>query len=346
MTEAEVEELTRYRRMFRQIARFIGVLDLEGRFLHCGSLAYALTGLPEDKVIGETFWGCDWWADHTARAQSKTLVERALAGETSDQRIFFRRADGSIGTTHAMAQPDRDDDGKIVGALVHGQDVTRLVESEAERIEALQQSEQLFEELTHRVKNSLSMIAAITRLQRRHINDPLALAAVKSVETRVVAIGELYAALTNKRDVSTVNADDYLTRIIEKLSTGSARDGVAVRLEASAAPLPSAVATSLGLIVNELVTNALKHAFPDDGGGEIKVAFKRSADCDVLSVVDSGRGLDEQIAHTDTSGVGESIVKMLALQLDGDFQTRSSATGTEVTLTLPHTTTVPPSSPA
>lgn len=336
LTSDDTAELETYRRFFRQIHRFIGILDREGRFIRCGDIAYELTGLTKEEVIGTTFWDCKWWADANAERQSRVLVEKALAGELNDRRIFFRRADGSIGTTHAMGQPDYNDAGEIVGAIVHGQDVTDLTVLEAERSEAVHHSEHLLEELSHRVKNSLAMIAAIARLQSRQIEEPSAKAALHALQARIVAVSQLYASLSNSDNVETVAIDSYLSNIVDSLRKGSARDGITVLVSADSARIPTATATAVGLIVNELVTNALKHDFSDDGPGTITVSYWRGSGNDQLCVTDDGRGLDDASdREADPTGMGQSLVELLTRQLDGEIVTSTSGGGTSVTLTLP-----------
>jgi len=215
--------------------------------------------------------------------------------------------------------------------------VAETVQREAQLnafIQALERSEQqkqmLLVELSHRIRNDLSSLAGVLQLQSKA--DPQAAPALQAAAARVRVLSRVHARFGQTDGRVVVDARDFLTELGRDLEV-TQLGGASVRLavEAVSAPLPLETATALGLIVNELVTNAAKYAFPD-GAGRVTVSFVRRGHGYVLTVQDDGVGLDETVRGT---GLGGKIVHSLAAQLGGTFERRRGDPGTVAVVTLP-----------
>ncbi len=188
----------------------------------------------------------------------------------------------------------------------------------------------LLEELAHRTKNDLQTVASLLSLQARA--QPETRAALEGAAVRVLTIAKLHNRLRADGHGGVVNIRDYLQDLCHDLSQtyGELRP-VVVRVDAEPAVLGTDVAGPLGLIVNELVTNAFKYAFPGTSGGTVAVSFRRSgADGFALTVRDDGVGMTGA-----KEGMGSRLVRMLVQQMDGTLQRADGAPGTSTSVRLP-----------
>jgi two-component sensor histidine kinase len=193
----------------------------------------------------------------------------------------------------------------------------------------------LLQELTHRVKNSLQTIASIVRIEAGRHKSGEGKGALERVSARISAIGRLYSNLEKAGTIEAIDASIYLEEVCANLIASVQRkEGKAIALKTDIASelLSTERTIPIGLIVNELVMNAIKYAFPDDTGGTVMVALKREAGELRLTVADDGRRAALQ--PTD-SGLGSRIVEGFAQQLGGRVERESGSQGTTVCLILP-----------
>ncbi len=191
----------------------------------------------------------------------------------------------------------------------------------------------LLEELAHRTKNDLQMVASILSLQVRTIADPEARFAVEGAATRVLTVAKLHNRLRSDGSDSVVDIRAYLDDLCGDLrQTFGALRPVVLTVESDPVVLGSVTAAPIGLVVNELVTNAYKYAFPDNREGRIDVCFQRSEAVGgfVLTVRDNGVGWSGT-----KDGLGSRIVRLLAQQLGGSLERAPGNPGTVTTVSLP-----------
>ncbi|QDC10440.1 hypothetical protein FHY55_14835 [Oceanicola sp. D3] len=209
-------------------------------------------------------------------------------------------------------------------------DVTARETAQAEREAALDQSRRLLAELSHRVKNNLAVISSVLRMEARGSSEETSDALARA-RGRLEAVAGLYALLESAGTIETVAAEDYLPKLVAMLQDSL---GVAGRLEivghAEAMRLPSRSAIQLGLIVNETVTNAIKHAFPGGASGEVRVRLHEAEGQRRLVVADTGRGMvAESEGH---KGLGRALTEAFVRDLEGEMQVESGPEGTTVTI--------------
>jgi two-component sensor histidine kinase len=193
----------------------------------------------------------------------------------------------------------------------------------------------LLQELTHRVKNSLQIIAAMVSIEARSHKSGEGKAALERVSHRISALGQLYSQLSKANTVEAVNAATYLDELCRDLIASVHKEGgtsIVLETDIESELLPTDRAITIGLMVNELVTNALKYAFPGDTKGTVLVTLKRAPGELRLTVSDDGKGVDPRRAD---SGLGGRLVEGFAQQLGGQLKRESGNKGTIVCLTLP-----------
>lgn len=191
----------------------------------------------------------------------------------------------------------------------------------------------LLREVYHRVKNNLQQIAAMLRIERRKLSEPGGRESYDAVIERVRTMGLVHQLLISSDRPSAVPMDEFLSDLIAGI--GSSHDlkarGIGLSLAAEPLALKVDAAISIGLLVNEIVTNAIKHAFPDGRQGKIEVSFGRAGQDMQLMIVDNGVGMRGDAVG---SGTGSLIVSTMASQIEGTV-IRESEAGTRVTIGFP-----------
>lgn len=210
----------------------------------------------------------------------------------------------------------------------------RLRDAEAEKEALLHQKDLLFKELNHRVKNNLQLISSLLSLQSRRITDPQARAEFATAQQRIRTIANLHSKLYREDRLGSVNGGAYLEELSDQLRSLLLAERRNVSLVAKGGDFEIDIdrATSLGLIINELVSNAAKHAFKPGQSGSIVVELKRENGHCILYVSDDGCGTDDETENGD--GMGLKLVELLTTQLDGTLH-QESVRGMRTTITFP-----------
>lgn len=202
-------------------------------------------------------------------------------------------------------------------------EIVERKEAERQIRQSLQEKEVLLKEVHHRVKNNLQIITSLLNLQAVEITDPDTREKFRDSMGRVKSMAIIHERLyqtDNLAEVALAEYIDSLTRFLAGTVSGNGgRINIVQEVEDVALPIDMAV--PCGLIVNELVTNSLKHAFPDERGGEVKISCSRDVEGVVtLSVRDSGVGLPDDIDPENLSSLGMRLVHNLTDQLDGSLE--------------------------
>lgn len=213
------------------------------------------------------------------------------------------------------------------------EDVTQQREAEREKDELLRQKEVLLQEMQHRVANSLQIIASILLLKARTVQSDETRLHLQEAHERVMSLATVQQQLRASRLGDAIMVGPYLAKLCESLAKSMIGDRrpLALTVEAGAGTAESSVAVSIGLIITELVINALKHAFPAGRQGEILVRYQADEDSWRLSVADNGIGRQDLHASAHP-GLGTSIVEALARQLYARVEMSSGQRGTIVAI--------------
>jgi chemotaxis protein methyltransferase CheR len=214
------------------------------------------------------------------------------------------------------------------------EDVTEQRAAEREKAELLQQLEVLLQEMQHRVANSLQIIASILLLKARTVQSEETRLHLQDAHQRVLSVAAIQQHLQPSRIGDQIEIGPYLTKLCESLERSMIVDRrpVSLLVEATAGTALSNQAVSLGLVVTELVINALKHAFPDSRDGRILVGYSADGTDWRLSVSDNGIGLGNKVHARVRTGLGTSIIDALANQLDCRVDVTSGPEGTAVAI--------------
>jgi PAS domain S-box-containing protein len=229
----------------------------------------------------------------------------------------------------------RDERGAISGYVSVNRDITERKQHEEKLKTSLKEKEILLKEIHHRVKNNLQVISSLLKMQSAYIKDPLALEYFKISSQRVKSMALIHEQLYRSVDLSKIDFENY----IKKLSThlyqtyGVSSSKVRFIVKVNDIMLEIDTAIPCGLLVNELISNSLKHGFPENKTGKIEVEMERTANKYVLKVSDTGNGFPENIDFQNTETLGMQLVNTLVEQIEGTIELKNDS-GTEFTITF------------
>jgi PAS domain S-box-containing protein len=214
------------------------------------------------------------------------------------------------------------------------EDITARRAAEREMKDLLQQKEILLQEMQHRVANSLQIIASILMLKARTVQSEETRLHLRDAHDRVMSVATVQQQLQASGHGVPIELGPYLSRLCEALAASMVGDSrpITVKVEADAGTAVSSEAVSIGLIITELVINALKHAFPSGGSGEILVRYEVNEANWRLSVSDNGVGLPRDEIGRGRTGLGTTIVEALAHQLHARVEMTERSPGTVVSI--------------
>jgi two-component sensor histidine kinase len=264
--------------------------------------------------------------------------------EYNGHEIIIERPDGQRLTVLAYANPIHDEAGTLLGAVNVLVDITdrkrtemALRDSEARLKVALHEKEVLLKEIHHRVKNNLQVVCSLLRLQGDTIGDSVLRELFHESEHRIRSMALIHETLYQTPNVARFHLAPYLRTLSDELFRAYGVDPQCIALTSriDEVVLPLDAAIPCGLILNELLSNALKHAFPNGRRGDIRIELQAGPDQQVLlRVVDTGVGLPEgfDVCHTDSLGM--QLVCALTEQLQGAIAVERDG-GTALTVTFP-----------
>lgn len=244
------------------------------------------------------------------------------------------------------AFPIFDEEGRVNHVIESARDITELKKLQESLGTALEEKELLLREIHHRVKNNLNLAVSILSLQFGVFDDEQVQAALAASVDRIQSMSLVHQFLYRSESQRSIAFQEFVEKLVEELSVNYVVDGnVTVEQEISDIDVDVNVAISLGLMVNELITNALKYAFPEGEGGRITVTF-READDDsgeaiILAVGDDGVGMPEGFDISSSDSLGMQLIHGLTEQIQGRYEVvpthpeNSERPGTTIRITFP-----------
>ena len=273
--------------------------------------------------------------------EMRLRVERMIAGEDPLQIIRWPDISGTIRSLVLAPAYGWNEAGQMAVLLL--EDVTDRLLVEQRLADRAERNELMMEEMRHRLANSLQIVASILQIKARLVETAEGRRHLEDVHERVLAIAELQDQLDAAKEGNVGSIADYLSTICARLADSliDPSKGIELRVEAADVEMPPYTCISIGLVVSELVVNALKHAFPGRTSGVIRIAFAVQGAGWTLTVADDGVGCDAEAA-TSKPGVGTRIVRTLARRMRAQLRIMPThAHGLTVVLTHHGTTTTP-----
>ena len=277
-------------------------------------------GKKEDELIGKTDF--EVFPRDKAEIYRQSDIEVMESGKLHILERHVTSADGKKKWLQVAKAPILDPTGKFIGILVSVRDITKLKKMEAQIKASLREKEVLLKEIHHRVKNNLQTIVSLLNLQAGYSKDKQVLEVFKNSQERVRAMALIHEKLYESRDLSQIDFQEYIHSLVAHLfeSYSLRPDIVQLKMKIENVALDIDTAIPLGLLINELVSNSLKHAFPQNRKGELRVHLSQSEDEEydyTLIIEDNGVGFSGGTDFQDSKTLGMVLISSLVKKLKG-----------------------------
>lgn len=311
------ESEERYRRLVELSPEAITVSSGD-TFLYINPSGARLLGANNpDDLIGRSIWPFIAPEHHNLVRQRTEAVHYTSEPNLPSEEVMVR-TDGTLVKTEVMSIPITYQGRRAI--LNVTRDITERKLAEERITTALREKEVLLHEIHHRVKNNLQVISSLLDLQAAQLNDEQMVLMLRESQNRVRTIAMIHEKLYQSADLARIEFGSYVqelaTHLLHSYTGNSARIALKVAVDSLSLSVDSAI--PCGLIINELVSNALKHAFPADRHGVITVAFHTDTDGKhMLQVSDNGVGFAVDLDVQHPSSLGLQLVRMLVRQIKG-----------------------------
>jgi PAS domain S-box-containing protein len=323
-------------------------VDTEAHISSWNAGAARAFGYGEDEILGQLMRTL-YVPEDAMRGDAEADLEMARqSGRFEDARWLVRK-DGSRFFARWVTTPMRDEAGKLRGYAKVMRDETERRNTEQQMRASLAEKRVLLREIHHRVKNNLQVVTSLLSIQADRLEKPELSAILADTENRVRAIAALHETLYSSQDLASIDFGSYVQHLVRSLIGffGVDMDRLHVHVHTEDLVLDIGQAIPLGLILNELVTNAFKHAFPGGRSGtlEIQLSYVRdSVDLEKgqtldegmgkLTIKDDGVGLPEKLDIDEPGSMGLHLVNVLVAQLQGELEL-SRTRGTSISIKFP-----------
>lgn len=332
-----------FRRLFQDAPIAIALVHPQTyRFLHVNAMYSTMTGYSAAELLEMTFVDLTYAEDIE---KDTVLAKRVANGEISQFQMEKRliSKSGEIKWANLTTTLIRDQSGTPLYSMGMIEDISERKQAEEQLKASLQEKEVLLKEIHHRVKNNLQIISSLLRMQSRQTNDAYTGEFFKEAQDRVQSMAFIHEQLYQSPNLSSIDFGDYLQTLVNHLfrSYGINHKQVLLSIETNGMNLTLNSAIPCGLIVNELVSNSLKYAFPNGQQGKISIHLHTQSTPEVmlntqvlLKITDDGVGISQDIIWQNTHSLGLRIVRNLVAQLKGNISLDRQH-GTSFTITFP-----------
>jgi len=303
--------------------------DLKGTFIDGNKEAERVTGYKREELIGKSFLKLNLLSPKQIPRAANLLRKNLLGLPTGPDEFILKRKDGSQIPVEIMTYPIKIK-GKIV-VLGIARDITERKLAQEKINASLREKEVLLQEVHHRVKNNLQIVSSLLRLQASSIEDEKIRELFKTSQERIKSIALIHEMLYGSQDLARIDFPDYVNKLAKNLLVMYYRQARKINLKVDMKNISLDInkAIPCGLIINELVSNALKHAFPEGRSGSIEVKMRKDKKGRYkLLIKDTGIGIPENVNLKKPERLGLQILTDLTKQLEGTVNLRREA-GTE-----------------
>ncbi len=308
------------------------IADPEGQVEWVNDGFIRLFGIPKEKLIDKKLSEINVYEkiDHEISEAIKNQHSRIFESNVNtngDENLWIS----------STLTPIYDEEGPLKKLVVVDTDITAGKKMQQQIESSLKEKDVLLKEIHHRVKNNLQIIISLLNLQSGYIKDEATLKAVKEGQNRVRSMALVHEKFYQSDKISEIDFAEYIEKLCHFLyqSYGDKTDRIELQIKGDHIELDMDTAMPCGLLINEIVSNAYKYAFPDQNKGIIMIELKKTNGTMTLKVHDNGIGLPENFDVEKSESLGMQLIQALTSQLDGELKV-SHENGTTFEVSFPY----------
>ena len=322
-----------YRGLFDNSTDAIFVHDVDtGFILNCNKTMLEMYGYVKEEIINTTIDKFSAGEAPYDQSNAKEWVRKTIKDGPQHFEWLAKRKDQTLFWGEITLKQATIGSEQMLLAFVS--DISDRKRAEDQVKASLKEKETLLQEIHHRVKNNMAVISGLLNLQAENAGDERLRDALTVSQNRVQSMSAIHEVLYQSDNLSSIDMNTYLSKLASAVAQNyTIGNKATVKVESEDILIGTKQATPLGLVVNELITNSFKYAFPENRGGEIKISLvKKAQDQIVLEYADNGVGMPKDFDWNKAKSMGLKLVKMLSEnQLDGSIDMESN-NGTKFTI--------------
>jgi len=312
-------------------------LDLQNNSLYWSDEVYRMFGLAPQEFAA-TYEAFLDGVHPEDRDKVNHAYSASIANNQDTYQVthrIIRKSDQKVLYVHERCQHFRDPSGNIVRSIGIVHDITEIQEYQNQLQNSLKEKEVLLKEVHHRVKNNMQVICSLLSLQAKSIPDTKTRELFDKAQGRVMSMAIIHETLYQSNNFAEIEFGNYLEKLTRRIGETYPHERIDIELDTEPIAMNLTTAIPCGLIINELLSNSIKHAFPNQRSGQIRISLKNQENgSPCLRVSDNGVGLPESLTKGDSPSLGLQLIRVLSNQVNGTI-VFSQTNGTTATLTLP-----------
>ncbi|TGL53417.1 response regulator [Leptospira meyeri] len=287
----------------------------DGTYLDVNSAMETIFQLEKAKVIGKKTTDFEAWSNPEQIARLTKIYQEK--GKMNGERMSVSHSDGKKFDVMVFSQAFEIAGERFI--LWINLDVTKILDIEYRLAKSLEEKDVLLKELQHRVKNTLAIISGLLNLESFKVENDVAKQSFLNAQSRIMSMSKVYENLYQSEDLESVDLRKYIEDLVFSLHDIFVLNPTKIRFDVKLEEIRLDLKRTLplGLILNELLTNALKYAYPNEKGGDVRIHLSRSNENIILSVGDDGEGLPDSVNIEKGNHFGYELIRSLTSQLKG-----------------------------
>ncbi len=321
------ESEERYRTLFEKNPAVILIIDYgDGRIIFANTSAEKFYGWSREELMAMNISDINQLSFEEVRKE----MDKAWQEKQNVFHFSHRCASGNIREVEVYSVPMIWQEQSVLFSIIN--DITEKMKAEEALKKAFEEKQALLKELQHRAKNTFSILSNMVYLEAMTHDSSVVREVLENIENRIRSTSELYSLLYESGSPGDTRLDYYLVRIMD--SVFSLSDPVEITTDIIPVTVTTRDATHIGLLVTELITNSVKHAFPGNRSGKVSLSLKETKSGHLLEITDNGIGLPQNFDLENTGTMGLQLVKGMVEHLGGTLKYKSSGKGTRWMITL------------
>jgi PAS domain S-box-containing protein len=324
-----------YRGIINSIEEAIYIQDEHGRFLDVNKAVENFYGYPREFFIGKTpeFISA---GEKNNLSEIMSAIQKAYYGTPQHFEFWGKQKDGNIIPKEVFVSQGTYFGEKVVIAVARN--ISERIEKEKQIYQLLQEKETLLKEVHHRIKNNMNIIRSLLSLQIKSTHEQKVISALQDAQSRVQSMMVLYDKLYRTTHFKNISTQDFFSSLVDEIiSIFPQQIVISINKMIEDFNLEEKKISALGIILSELLTNAMKYAFQQKEEGTLSINLKKVNTIVQFTIQDNGDGFPKDYDKQKSAGFGLKLVRMLTEQLNGNLFCESSESGSKFVIEFPFT---------